>query len=265
MPVAGIDVGAVATKVAVFEEKEVLTYALTSSRPDAGEVASHCLNLALVKIGLHRSDIDYVVSTGYGRRNVDFADKTVTEITAQASGVKYHFPATRTIIDIGGQDSKAISLDEHGAVVNFLMNDRCAAGTGRFLEVMSITLGVNLEDLGRISVKSKTQAEISSMCTVFAESEVISLMAQGRCKDEIIAGLHTSIAKRVAVMAKQLGIMKDVIFTGGVAKNIGVKVALEKVLSIDVKTPPEPQLTGALGAALIACKYVNPHNEDTIY
>jgi len=173
----------------------------------------------------------------------------VSEITAHATGVRYLFPEVRGIIDIGGQDSKVIAV-EHGRVVDFLMNDKCAAGTGKFLEYTAKALEVPIDALGSLALASKTPASISSMCTVFAESEVISLRARGTTKEDIAAGLVESIAQRVLVMAKQIGLNENVAFVGGVAKNAGMKAALEKELGLVLFVPFEPQITGALGGSL---------------
>ena len=173
----------------------------------------------------------------------------MSEITAHATGVRYLFPEVRGIIDIGGQDSKVIAV-EHGRVADFLMNDKCAAGTGKFLEYTAKALEVPIEALGSLALASKTPASISSMCTVFAESEVISLRARGATKEDIAAGLVESIAQRILIMAKQIGLNENVAFVGGVAKNAGIKAALEKELGLELFVPFEPQITGALGGSL---------------
>ncbi len=190
------------------------------------------------------------MATGYGRINVPFADKQVTEITCHARGVYSLLPSTRTIIDIGGQDSKGIKIKE-GKVVSFVMNDKCAAGTGRFLEVIADALGVPLADLGRVGLTATEPAVISNTCTVFAEQEVISQLAGGESVPNLIAGVHDAIAARVCAMVGKLKIEPDVAVTGGGAKNIGLVKAIEARLGCPVVVPPEPLLTGALGAALI--------------
>ncbi len=175
-----------------------------------------------------QSSISKIVSTGYGRNSVKFADKTFTEIMAHAAGAYFLNPKIRTIIDIGGQDSKAMALDEKGKVKNFVMNDKCAAGTGRFLEVMARALEVNLDEFGAMSLQSKLPSKISSLCTVFAESEVISLIARGEKRPDIIAGIHESIAARVSSMLARVGVAEPVMITGGVARNAGVVDALDE-------------------------------------
>lgn len=224
----GVDIGAVATKVAVICDGEVRAFHIVPTGVDGNSAAKRALKATLAKAGRAREDIGYIISTGYGRRIFSYADETVTEITADAVGARTMCLEARTIIDIGGQDSKAISLSEHGQVVNFMMNDKCAAGTGRFLEVMSRVLHVKVAGLGELSLESTTPAKINSMCTVFSESEVISLLANGRSRKDIAAGLCESIARRVSSMVKYVGIREKVFFSGGVAKNVGMVAALEE-------------------------------------
>ncbi|MBI3762153.1 MAG: 2-hydroxyglutaryl-CoA dehydratase, partial [Chloroflexi bacterium] len=199
-----------------------------------------------------REAIGYVVGTGYGRYKVTFGDAQITEITCHARGAHTLFPGTRTVIDMGGQDTKAIKVGTDGSVVDFAMNDKCAAGTGRFLEVTARALQLSLADLGEISARAARDVPISSICTVFAESEVITLVAEGAERADIVAGLHRAIAKRVGAMVKRIGPNPVIAFAGGVAKNPGVKRALERELGVSLVVPPEPQIVGALGAALIA-------------
>ena len=193
------------------------------------------------------------MSTGYGRNTIDIADDRVTEITAHAKGAKFFFPDAYSVIDIGGQDSKAIVISKKtGNVIDFQMNDKCAAGTGRFLEVMAHALEVPIEEFGKLALKSSNPASISSTCTVFAESEIISLFARGASKEDIASGIHKSIARRVAGMAKRIGVGPKLVFCGGVAKNDAVKKYLEEELGFEIVRPNYPQLTGAIGAAIIA-------------
>ncbi|MCW4017103.1 MAG: acyl-CoA dehydratase activase [Candidatus Bathyarchaeota archaeon] len=252
MVVAGVDAGSAATKAAIVKDGKILAYAIVPTGANGKNASVNALEKALALAKLTREDLKNIMSTGYGRRNVAFADNAITEITAHAKGAKSLFPQAKTIIDIGGQDSKVIGLDEEGRINNFVMNDKCAAGTGRFLEVMARTLEVTLQDLGKLSVSAQKTAKISSMCTVFAESEVVSLIAQGESREAIIAGLHEAISKRIASMVKQVGLRREVVFTGGVAKNIGMKAGLERVFGLKINIPTEPQIIGALGAALIA-------------
>jgi predicted CoA-substrate-specific enzyme activase len=183
---------------------------------------------------------------------VDIAHKKITEIMCHAEGARYFLPQTKSVIDIGGQDSKFIRLADTGGVSDFVMNDKCAAGTGRFLEVMARALELNLEDFGKLSLMAKKPAKISSMCTVFAESEVISLISKGETRENIIAGIHESIASRMAAMMGRSGVAKPVVMTGGVAKNLGIKNALEKKLNIRIEVPATAQVNGAIGAAILA-------------
>jgi len=255
MITVGVDVGSLTTKAVVYDGK-ILGYYISQSGHQFERAGIDVFGKVLDKVGLKKDDVAYVLGTGYGRYSLPFVNDKVTEITAHAKGVNYFFPKARTIIDIGGQDSKAIKV-QNGIVKDFMMNDKCAAGTGRFIEVMANALSVeSLDEMGRLSLQSKNPAKISSMCTVFAESEVISLFAEKKySKVDIIAGIHNSIAKRVGGLVKRLGkIEEDVVFVGGVAKNIGVKKALENELRVKIYSPEGdyPQLTGALGAAIIA-------------
>jgi predicted CoA-substrate-specific enzyme activase len=246
---AGIDVGAATTKAVILKDNAVAGYSISPTGFNFLKASKDVYGDALNSAGLKGSDVEIVWATGYGKNNVKFAHGTVSEITAHARGVNFLFPEALGIIDIGGQDSKAILL-EKGKVVYFLMNDKCAAGTGKFLEYTARALEVPIHGLGKLARRSETPASISSMCTVFAESEVISLRAKGFSKEDIAAGLVWSIARRVAVMARQAGLKSNIIFTGGVAKNVGIKAALEKELGVELLVPSEPQITGALGAAL---------------
>ncbi|MCL5958513.1 MAG: acyl-CoA dehydratase activase, partial [Chloroflexi bacterium] len=191
-------------------------------------------------------------STGYGRKAVPFSQKAVSEIICHAKGAFSLNPATRLIVDIGGQDSKVIQVENSGRVVDFLMNDKCAAGTGRFLEVMAAVLNMTLDELGPRSLLGRDPCVITSTCTVFAETEVISLRAQGRSREDIVAGIHKAIASRIGIMAKSIKVQSEAVFAGGVAKNIGVKRAIEEQIGLELSVPEEPQIMGALGAALLA-------------
>ena len=206
----------------------------------------------LKELGIEKSDIRRVVSTGYGRNSVKFMDKAMTEIICHGAGAHYLNPRARSVIDIGGQDSKAIVLDDKGKVKNFAMNDKCAAGTGRFLEVMARALEVDIDGFGALSLRAGDPSRISSLCTVFAESEVISLISKGEKRENIIAGIHESIAARIAAMANRLRIAPLVVMTGGVAKNIGVVKALERKIGMAVEVSEYAQVNGAIGAAFLA-------------
>ena len=257
MPFAGIDIGSTMTKVVIVDEKETnLASVIGPTGAEHRHLALKVMDEAIGQIGLSFEALDFIVATGYGRINVPFADKQITEITCHARGIRAIFPTVRIIIDIGGQDSKGIKLDAAGKVMNFVMNDKCAAGSGRFLEVIAETLGVKLADMGDVSLTAKEYVKISNTCTVFAEHEVTSRLAAGATIPEIVAGLHESIAGRVVNMVRHLGIEKDVVVTGGGAKNIGLVKAIEDKVGFTVLIPPEPFITGALGAALLGKGFV---------
>jgi len=252
MKTAGIDIGSITAKAAIVEDGKILGTKIIFTGYNAEAAGVKVYEEALAESGLDRSSIDKIVSTGYGRNSVAFADKTFTEIMAHAAGAYFLNPRIRTIIDIGGQDSKAMALDEKGKVKNFMMNDKCAAGTGRFLEVMARALEVDLDEFGAMSLQSERPSKISSLCTVFAESEVISLIARGEKRADIIAGIHESIAARVSSMLARIGVTEPVMITGGVAHNRGVVAALESKLSVAIAVSPHAQVNGAIGAAVLA-------------
>jgi predicted CoA-substrate-specific enzyme activase len=249
MITVGIDAGSATTKAVMVIGGQIVSHHIRPTAFDFLSASETAYNNVLANAGVDEDNVDFVYATGYGRNSIKFADRSISEITAHAKGVYYLYPDVNGIIDIGGQDSKVISVNS-GRVTDFLMNDKCAAGTGKFLEYTSRALEVPIEELGSLALASKTPATITSMCTVFAESEVISLRARGFTKENIAGGLIESIARRVAVMARQLGLKQNVAFVGGVAKNSGIKAALEKELDISLYVPSEPQVTGALGAAL---------------
>jgi predicted CoA-substrate-specific enzyme activase len=246
---AGVDIGSTMTKVVLLDE-EMRAAIIGPTGAEHRRLANKVMEQALAQAGISFEEVAYVVATGYGRVNVPFADKQITEITCHARGVYSIFPTVRTVIDIGGQDSKAIKL-ANGKVVNFIMNDKCAAGTGRFLEVIAETLGLGLEEMSRLSLTAKKKERISSTCTIFAEQEVVSRLAEGAAIEDIVAGLFESIASRVYSMAERLKVEKDVVITGGGAKSIGLVKAFEEKMGFPLLVPPEPLLTGAIGAALL--------------
>ena len=253
MLVAGVDIGAATAKTVIMKDGEILSSCIIPTGAIVKKAAEEVTREALKKVNFSMDDLDYVISTGYGRHAVLFADEAVTEIICHAKGAHFVIPEARAIIDIGGQDSKAMGVDEWGNVTDFVMNDKCAAGTGRFLEVMAQVLEVGTVDkMGPISLKSKNPCHISSTCTIFAESEIVSLRADGSLQEDLVAGIHRSVASRVVVMASSINFQKEVIFTGGVAKNIGQKKALEEELGMEIMVPEEPQIIGALGAAIFA-------------
>ena len=253
--VAGIDSGSTSTDVVILDQNgKIKSTMIIPTGGGAMMSAEKSLAAAVEKVGIQEEDIVRIVTTGYGRAYIDSGDDSITEITCHAKGAHYLNPNVRTIIDIGGQDIKAISIDEHGAVTNFLMNDKCAAGTGRFLEMMARTLGLSLEEMSTKGLEWKENIVISSMCTVFAEAEVVSLVAQNKNVADIIHGLNVSVASKVGALAARLGKKNpgEYMMTGGVAKNQGIINALEEKLGAKLYICDEAQLCGALGAALFA-------------
>lgn len=252
MIVAGMDIGSITAETVILQDNQMLSSSIVPTGANSRTAAERSLAAALKQASLRQEDLAAIVTTGYGRASFPSATKMITEITCHARGAFFVYPETRTVIDIGGQDSKVIRLDKQGRNVDFQMNDKCAAGTGRFLEVMARALEVKLEDLGRLSRSAQRTIKISSMCTVFAESEVVSLIADNQPQEVIIRGLHDAIADRILGMIRRVGVEEKVTLTGGVAKNEGVVQALEERLGVRVFVPPEPQIIGALGAALLA-------------
>lgn len=252
MITAGIDIGSITAKCAIMDGGKLLGTRVIFTGYSAENAGVRVFEELLAELGIDAKQVDKTVSTGYGRNSVKFSHKAVTEITCHAAGAYLLSPKVKTIIDIGGQDSKAIAMDSGGKVKDFAMNDKCAAGTGRFLEVMARALELDLGDFGDISAKAANPSRISSLCTVFAESEVISLISKGEGRENIIAGIHESIASRVGAMATRVGVAPPVMMTGGVAKNSGVVRAMEKKLGLPIEVTPHAQLTGAIGAAVIA-------------
>jgi len=248
----GVDVGSISTKAAAIKNGKLVAETLIMTGYDAAIAARAVYEGILSELGVDATSISSIVATGYGRNSVVYANRKVTEITCHAAGAYYLNSKIRSVIDIGGQDSKAMMLSETGRVKDFVMNDKCAAGTGRFLEVMARALEVNLNDLGTISLQSTNPATISSICTVFAESEVISLISKGALRENIIAGIHDSIVARIVAMANRIGLSDSVMITGGVAKNVGLIKALEKKIGQAIEVSPKAQVAGAIGAAVIA-------------
>ncbi|MFH1980611.1 MAG: acyl-CoA dehydratase activase [Pseudomonadota bacterium] len=252
MLTAGIDVGSISAKAALVQDDRILATEVILTGYNASRAGEAVLDSLLAGCGIAKADISRIVATGYGRNSVTIADKAVTEITCHAAGAHLLNPDVRFVIDIGGQDSKAIAIDADGRVIDFAMNDKCAAGTGRFLEVMARALEVDLDDFGDLSLKAEQPAVISSLCTVFAESEVISLISRGETRENIIAGIHASIGARVMAMANRVGLREPIMMTGGVAKNAGVVKALSDKCGRSISVSPHAQVNGAIGAALIA-------------
>ena len=248
---AGIDIGSTMTKVVIMNDAKVIASVIGNTGPEHRKLANRIMEEALSLAGLSLDGVTYIVATGYGRINVPFADRQVTEISCHAKGVQSFFPTAKTIIDVGGQDCKGIKLN-NGRIIDFVMNDKCAAGAGRFIEMMAESLGIKLEDMGKLSLTAKNEIAIASTCTVFAEQEVITKLGEGAALADIVAGIHKAITTRIIGLVNRIKIEPDVILTGGVARNIGLIKALETKLGFPVKIPPEPMLTGAIGAAILA-------------
>jgi predicted CoA-substrate-specific enzyme activase len=254
MIVGGCDIGSATGKAVIMKNGTIVSYAIIPSTTKPELTARMAMDAAIEKAGLSSlGDLRYIVGTGYGRLKVPFANENISEITCHARGAQWLCATVRTVIDIGGQDCKVMSVSDSGKVLEFVMNDRCAAGTGRFFEAMARVLSCGLEGLSTLSLQGKNPATISSQCSVFAESEVITLVNEGVDLADIVAGLHNSVAGRLNSMVGKVGLTEDVALTGGCAKNEGLVKALEDKLRIRVKRLSEdPQIVGALGAALIA-------------
>ncbi len=251
MYILGIDSGSTSTNAVIMNEnKKIVAFDIVRTGAKSGDSALKAKENVLNKAHLNEDDVDYIVSTGYGRVCIPFADKNVTEISCHGKGAHYFNPSVRTILDIGGQDSKAIALNDKGDVESFVMNDKCAAGTGRFLEMMARTLEVDINEMGPMSLKWHKDIKISSMCSVFAESEVISLIAQNNEKSDIAHGIHNAIASKAVGLMKRVGINGDCMMSGGVAHNIGVVRAVENQIGKELYICEEPEIVGAIGAAL---------------
>jgi predicted CoA-substrate-specific enzyme activase len=251
---AGIDVGSTMTK-AVILNQGIIASVIGPTGPEHRRLANRVMDQALTQARIPFEAITYIVATGYGRINVPFADQQFTEITCQAKGIAGLFPQTRTIIDIGGQDIKGIKIDGAGKTVDFVMNDKCAAGTGRFIEGIAEALGIPLEKIGDISLRSRRPAKISNICTIYAQQEVAASLAEGVPVSDLLAGVHRSLAERITRMVNRLRVEEAVIVTGGGAKNKGLLKALSEQLGHTILVPEEPLLTGALGAALLGKEF----------
>jgi predicted CoA-substrate-specific enzyme activase len=250
---AGIDIGSLTCDAVIIDESAaIISSAIVLTGARSRNAIENAFSTVLDKAGLKRENISGLISTGYGREQVEGRLKSITEISCHARGAAFLFPNTRLILDIGGQDSKTIRVGDGGQVQDFAMNDKCAAGTGRFFEVMARALEIDLDDMGVLASRAKNKLSISSMCTVFAESEVVSLVARGEAVEDIVAGLCRAVAERTRALAQRVGISPEVTMTGGVAKNLGVVGALEELLAQKFNIPSEPQIVGALGAALYA-------------
>lgn len=253
MIVAGCDVGSLTAKAVIMSDNEIVGHAVIRAMAKPEASARTVMNSALSESGLAMGDLSHVIGTGYGRRQIPFVNEVVSEIICHGKAAHWLMPSVRMVIDVGGQDAKAIRMDEGGSVVRYVYNDKCASGTGRFLEVMADVLEIALEEMGDLALSSKGPISISNQCTVFAETEVVSLLNNGKEIPDIAWGLVRAMAHRIASLAKGIGLEPDIVMSGGVAKNRGMFSALEEVLGMEIKRlDGDPQLNGALGAALLA-------------
>ena len=251
--VMGIDFGSTTAKTVILDlQGKVVASNVAHMGAVSGEGVKSSIDGALKEAGITQADVGRTVSTGYGRRMLDIADKNYTEITCHARGAVAMVPDARLVIDIGGQDSKVISVDSNGLVAQFAMNDRCAAGTGKFLEVLARAMEIELEEMGDVAMAAENELKISSLCATFAETEVISLRAEGHSKPDVLGAVHMAIANRTLGLVSRVGKKGPVVMTGGVAKNRAAVHYIEKVLGLPVILPGNPQVAGALGAALLA-------------
>lgn len=252
--VLGCDIGSLTSKAVVLNSRRVLATAIIQSKPQPEVSAKDVIEKVLRKAELSIKEIAFCVGTGYGRKKVPGVNKTVSEIVCHGKGARWMLPSAKTIIDIGGQDCKAIRLDDQGNVVKFLANDKCASGTGRFLEVMADVLNVTVDELGELSEKASKSFVMASTCTLWAQAEVIKRLNSGFRVADIASGINKAMATRASILASSVGVEDDVLMTGGVAKNSGVQADLEKILGHRIKKirKTDPQLAGAIGAAVAA-------------
>ncbi len=254
---AGVDVGSTQTKAVVIDEqRRIVARFLIDTGANVTQAAESAYNEALKSGGLSERDVEYVIGTGYGRYKVTFGDAQVTEISCHGRGAVHMFPGTRTVVDMGGQDTKAIRVSPKGDIIDFCMNDKCAAGTGRFLGAAAVALAIPLDSLGPTALRSERPVRISTTCTVFAESEVLSWLGKGKKIEDILWGVHQSIAVRSAGLIRRVGIEPELTFTGGVTRNIAMIRALEEKVEMKVNVSEDSHYMGALGAALFALDHI---------
>ncbi|MHA2099854.1 MAG: acyl-CoA dehydratase activase [Candidatus Kariarchaeaceae archaeon] len=264
--VGGVDVGSTTAKAIILNSNlEVIGKSLQEVTPRVAEDAETSFVKACKDAGVNREEVMLVAGTGYGRLKIRFGKLVITEISCHAKGSQHIFPGTRLTIDIGGQDTKAIRLGPNGEIVDFSMNDKCSAGTGRFLDVCAEALGYTVDDLGPLSQESNNPINITSTCTVFAETEVSNQLARGKKTEDIVNGIHDSIAQRSLSLARRVGIESEVTFTGGVSRNIGMVKSLEKALGQNINVSPLSQWFGAIGAAIFAVEEINKGNLDPVF
>ena len=254
---AGVDVGSTQTKAVVLDEdKRIVGRALLDTGAHVVSAAEKAFLAAVAQAGISEQDVAFVIGTGYGRYKVTFGDAQVTEISCHARGAARMFPGTQTVLDMGGQDTKAIRVKPNGEVIDFCMNDKCAAGTGRFLQAAAFALDIPLDDLGATALRAEKAVKISTTCTVFAESEVLSWLARGKRVEDILLGVHRGIATRSIALLRRVGIESEVTFTGGVSRNVGMVRVLEEALGLPMNVSEESHFMGALGAAIFAWDHV---------
>ena len=250
---AGVDVGSTQTKAVIIDDaRRIVARTLIATGANVSRAGERAFIAACETAGLPRETVSYVVGTGYGRYKVTFGDAQITEITCHARGAHFLFPGTRTVIDMGGQDTKAIRVNPDGSVMDFSMNDKCAAGTGRFLSAAADVTGIGLDEIGAVSLKAKAPVRLTSVCTVFVESDIMSYLAQRKTVEDILGGVHKAIATRTMSLVRRVGVEDEVTFTGGVSRNVGMVRALEDVLGRPLNVSPDGHFMGALGAALFA-------------
>lgn len=248
----GVDIGSTASKCLILEDGKKIISTFLDPYGAGTSGPKRAMESALTRCGLEMEQISYMLATGYGRNTIESANYQMSELSCHSMGAHLLFPTVQTVIDIGGQDIKVLRIGATGILENFVMNEKCAAGTGRFLEVMAKILEVEIDDMARLSAESTERVDISSTCTVFAESEVISQLSKKKDKRDIICGIHRSVAVRVAGLVKRIGVLPPVVLTGGVARNSGVLLALQDELGVEIQTSPYAQYAGALGAACFA-------------
>ena len=250
----GVDVGSVTTKAVVTKDNELVAYQTMPSGSNYKIAAERVVTEALAKAGLSSEDIAYAVATGYGANNVDIASQQVTDISCCARGVSCLFPSVRTIIEVGGQASKVIRVSSEGRAINFAVSERCAAGSGRFLQIIARVLQIDIKDVGPLSLKAKNPVTFTTGCAVFGESEAVSRVAEGTAKEDILAGVHNALAAKISNLIDQVGLEEECAITGGGALDVGLIMRVEEKLGVHLLVPPQPQITAALGAAMVAAE-----------
>jgi len=266
---AGVDVGSTQTKAVLVADEscgvKIIARSLINTGANVVKAAQAAFDRCCESAGIPQSDVGFVVGTGYGRYKIAFGNAQMTEISCHARGAHFLCPGTRTVIDMGGQDSKAISVGPSGEVLDFVMNDKCAAGTGRFLANAAEVMGIDLDEIGPLSLRATRPVKIATVCTVFVESDILSYLAQGKSAEDIMGGVHLAIAKRTLSLARRLTIEPEITMTGGVARNIGMVQALETVLGQNLQVSPDAHFMGAVGAGLFALEKLGESFESSVW